>query len=217
MNRLIFKCNINKVLRLSCIICKIIANIILSINLLTFQGLLALLRKLRPNPDKELRILLLGLDNAGKTTIIKQLASEDITHVTPTAGFNIKSIAGDGLKLNVWDIGGQAQIRPYWKNYFDNTDVLIYVIDSSDHKRIQESSNELMDILGEEKLKYVPVLIFLNKQDVLNSVKIPEVVEYLGQKRLEHREWHIQPCSGIEGEGIKEGMGWLCKILKDKK
>jgi len=110
-----------------------------------FQGLLSLLRKLRPNPDKEARILLLGLDNAGKTTILKQLASEDITtvsileqmrlcfpnnrctnpQVTPIAGFNIKSVAADGFKLNVWDIGGQWKIRPYWKNYFANTDVLV--------------------------------------------------------------------------------------------
>lgn len=89
--------------------------------------------------------MLLGLDNAGKTTILKQLASEDITtvsimeqirlcfpnisctvpQVTPTAGFNIKSVAADGFKLNVWDIGGQWKIRPYWKNYFANTDILV--------------------------------------------------------------------------------------------
>lgn len=71
--------------------------------------------------------MLLGLDNAGKTTILKILASEDITHVTPTAGFNIKSVITDGFKLNVWDIGGQRKIRPYWKNYFENTDVLVSI------------------------------------------------------------------------------------------
>ncbi len=67
----------------------------------------------------------MGLDNAGKTTILKQLASEEVTQVTPTAGFNIKSVISDGFKLNVWDIGGQQKIRPYWKNYFENTDVLV--------------------------------------------------------------------------------------------
>ena len=90
-----------------------------------FQGLLSILRKLRASPEKELRLLLLGLDNAGKTTILKILASEDIDHITPTAGFNIKSVIADGFKLNVWDIGGQRKIRPYWKNYFENTDVLV--------------------------------------------------------------------------------------------
>lgn len=82
---------------------------------------------MRQAPEKELRLLLLGLDNAGKTTILKVLASEDINHVTPTAGFNIKSVISDGFKLNVWDIGGQRKIRPYWKNYFENTDVLVGV------------------------------------------------------------------------------------------
>lgn len=69
------------------------------------QGLLSLLRKLRAAPEKEVRILLLGLDNSGKTTLLKQLASEEVTQVTPTAGFNIKSVAADGFKINFWDIG----------------------------------------------------------------------------------------------------------------
>lgn len=94
------------------------------------QGLLALLRKLRSAPEKEVRILLLGLDNAGKTTILKQLASEEVAQVTPTAGFNIKSVISDGFKLNVWDIGGQQKIRPYWKNYFENTDILVILFNS---------------------------------------------------------------------------------------
>lgn len=95
------------------------------ISLCNFQGLLNILKKLRSNPDKELRLLLLGLDNAGKTTLLKQLASEDVNHVTPTAGFNIKSVLSNGFKLNVWDIGGQRKIRPYWRNYFENTDILV--------------------------------------------------------------------------------------------
>uniref|UniRef100_A0A8C5WL12 ADP-ribosylation factor-like protein 3 n=1 Tax=Leptobrachium leishanense TaxID=445787 RepID=A0A8C5WL12_9ANUR len=88
------------------------------------MGLLSILRKLKSAPDQEVRILLLGLDNAGKTTLLKQLASEDISHITPTQGFNIKSVQSQGFKLNVWDIGGQRKIRPYWRNYFENTDVL---------------------------------------------------------------------------------------------
>jgi ADP-ribosylation factor-like protein 3 len=87
--------------------------------------LLALLRKLRASSEQELRILLLGLDNAGKTTLLKHLANEDVTHITPTQGFNIKSVQSSGFKLNVWDIGGQRKIRPYWRNYFENTDVLV--------------------------------------------------------------------------------------------
>lgn len=86
---------------------------------------MALLRKLRASTEQELRILLLGLDNAGKTTLLKHLANEDVAHITPTQGFNIKSVQSTGFKLNVWDIGGQRKIRPYWRNYFENTDVLV--------------------------------------------------------------------------------------------
>ena len=70
-------------------------------------------------------VIYLFQDNAGKTTILKTLASEDVTHITPTQGFNIKSVQSEGFKLNVWDIGGQRKIRPYWRNYFENTDVLV--------------------------------------------------------------------------------------------
>ncbi|VTJ76970.1 Hypothetical predicted protein [Marmota monax] len=108
-----------------------------------FGGLLSILRKLKSVPDQEVRILLLGLDNAGKTTLLKQLASEDISHITPTQGFNIKSVQSQGFKLNVWDIGGQRKIRPYWRNYFENTDILIYVIDSADRKRFEETGQNV--------------------------------------------------------------------------
>ena len=70
-------------------------------------------------------MLVLGLDNSGKTTILKKLSDEDITQIMPTQGFNIKSLMHDGFKLNVWDIGGQKSIRPYWRNYYDQTDALV--------------------------------------------------------------------------------------------
>merc|ERR1712028_283124 len=90
------------------------------------MGLLSLLRKLKKS-ETEVRILMLGLDNSGKTSILKRLSDEDITHIMPTQGFNIKSLLHEGFKLNVWDIGGQKTIRPYWKNYFENTDALVFL------------------------------------------------------------------------------------------
>jgi ADP-ribosylation factor-like protein 3 len=83
-----------------------------------------LVRTLKRN-DREVRIIILGLDNSGKTTIIKKLSDEDIQHITPTQGFNIKSLVKGDLKMNVWDVGGQKTIRPYWRNYFDSTDALV--------------------------------------------------------------------------------------------
>jgi ADP-ribosylation factor-like protein 3 len=138
------------------------------------MGLLQYLRKLKKT-DSELRILLLGLDNAGKTSVMKSLSDEDITQIMPTQGFNVKSIKSADFKLNVWDIGGQKAIRPYWKNYYDNTDALIFVIDSSDHKRMEDAGKELSLLLDEEKLAKVPVLVFANKQDLATALTAEEV------------------------------------------
>ncbi|KAH7731997.1 ADP-ribosylation factor-like protein 3 [Aphelenchoides avenae] len=178
-------------------------------------GLLGILKKFKQQQGRELRILLLGLDNAGKTTILKKLASEDVTHITPTQGFNIKSVIADDIKLNVWDIGGQRKIRPYWKNYFENTDVLIYVIDSSDRKRFDETALELSELLDEDKLKNVPVLIFANKQDLLTAAKASEIADSLELVKIRDRSWQIQACSAVSGEGIKDGMEWISKNIKN--
>lgn len=100
---------------------------------------------------------------------------QDIKHIAPTQGFNIKSLMQDEFKLNVWDIGGQKSIRPYWRNYFDQTDALVYVIDSADRRRVEETGVELGQLLEEEKLGHVPVLIFANKQDLMNAMSPEEV------------------------------------------
>merc|ERR1719161_2937735 len=109
------------------------------------MGLLNLLRTLK-RTDKQARILVLGLDNSGKTTILKALSEEDISTIMPTQGFNIKSLTQDGFKLNVWDIGGQKAIRPYWKNYYKNTDSLVFVVDSADKRRLKEAAEQLNSI-----------------------------------------------------------------------
>merc|ERR1719488_68692 len=118
------------------------------------MGLLSLLRSLKKD-DQELRILMLGLDNSGKTTALKKLADESATEITPTQGFNIKSVQSSGFKLNVWDIGGQKHIRPYWKNYYSNTDALIYVVDSADKRRVDEAAEELGSLCSEDQLEGV--------------------------------------------------------------
>ncbi|CAH8510009.1 unnamed protein product [Heterobilharzia americana] len=190
------------------------------------MGLLNLLRRLKSKPEQEIRILLLGLDNAGKTTILKHLASEDISQTTPTQvidhhfensqGFNIKSVQSQGFKLNVWDIGGQRKIRPYWKNYFENTDVLIYVIDSADKKRFEETGEELMELLSEDKLAGVPLIIFANKQDLISAEPANKISDGLGLLTIRDRPWQIQGCSAITGNGVKEGMEWVIKSVNSR-
>ncbi|XP_010782254.1 ADP-ribosylation factor-like protein 3 isoform X2 [Notothenia coriiceps] len=181
------------------------------------MGLLSILRRLKPTPDQEVRLLLLGLDNAGKTTLLKQLAAEDISHITPTQGFNIKSVQSSGFKLNVWDIGGQRKIRPYWKNYFENTDVLIYVIDSSDRKRFEETGLELADLLEEETLAAVPLLVFANKQDLMTATPASELAECLSLHTIRDRMWQVQACSAATAEGLQDGMTWVCRNIRFRK
>ncbi|XP_061887804.1 ADP-ribosylation factor-like protein 3 isoform X1 [Entelurus aequoreus] len=173
------------------------------------MGLLSILRRLKQPQDQEVRLLLLGLDNAGKTTLLKQLAAEDISHITPTQGFNIKSVQSSGFKLNVWDIGGQRKIRPYWKNYFENTDVLIYVIDSSDNKRFEETSLELSELLEEGDLAAVPLLIFANKQDLMTAMPASELAESLNLHTVRDRMWQVQACSAITAEGLQGCGGYM--------
>ncbi|XP_058876447.1 ADP-ribosylation factor-like protein 3 isoform X2 [Acipenser ruthenus] len=180
------------------------------------MGLLSILRKLKSAPNQEVRILLLGLDNAGKTTLLKQLASEDVSHITPTQGFNIKSVQSQGFKLNVWDIGGQRKIRPYWRNYFENTDVLIYVIDSADRKRFEETG-QMAELLEEEKLAGVPLLILANKQDLLTAAPASEITEGLNLHIIRDRAWQIQACSAVTGEGVQDGMTWACRNITTRK
>lgn len=107
------------------------------------------------------------------------------------------------FKLNVWDIGGQSKIRAYWKNYFDNTDALIYVIDCSDRDRLTETGSEFGELLADEKLYNVPILVFANKQDLENVMKVSDIAEAIGLVKLKDRTWQIQECSALEGSGIK--------------
>uniref|UniRef100_A0A480MPG6 ADP-ribosylation factor-like protein 2 isoform 1 n=2 Tax=Sus scrofa TaxID=9823 RepID=A0A480MPG6_PIG len=91
-----------------------------------------------------------GLDNAGKTTILKKFNGEDIDTISPTLGFNIKTLEHRGFKLNIWDVGGQKSLRSYWRNYFESTDGLIWVVDSADRQRMQDCQRELQSLLVEE-------------------------------------------------------------------
>ncbi|XP_022080702.1 ADP-ribosylation factor-like protein 3 [Acanthaster planci] len=173
------------------------------------MGLLSILRGLKTKHEEELRVLLLGLDNAGKTTILKKLASEDISHINPTQGFNVKSVKTGNWQLNVWDIGGQQKIRPYWANYFENTSILIYVVDSADQVRLEETSLELTSLLSEEKLAQVPVLVYANKQDLAMALPASDISMAMDLTKIRDRAWQIQACSAVTGEGLKDGLGWV--------
>ena len=106
--------------------------------------------------SKEVRILILGLDNAGKTTILYKLqneAEDEEVMTIPTIGFNVETLQYKNIKFQVWDLGGQTSIRPYWRCYYPNTDAIIFVVDSADRERLAVARQELQAMLDEEELK----------------------------------------------------------------
>lgn len=107
----------------------------------------------------------------------------------------------DGFKLNVWDIGGQKAIRPYWKNYYDNTDGMVFVVDSSDEERLNECVEELNALLVEEGLAKVPLLVYANKQDLQFALEAEEILTQLKLMEIQNRTWNIQACSALTKEG----------------
>ncbi|VDQ05923.1 unnamed protein product [Trichobilharzia regenti] len=135
---------------------------------------------------KNFHFLLSGLDNAGKTTIVKKFNGEDINSISPTLGFRIETLEHMGFKLNIWDVGGQKSLRSYWRNYFETTDALIWVIDSSDCLRLEDCQQELAKLLMEERLTGATLLVFANKQVSLlfrKATLIYFIVKYLSGER----------------------------------
>lgn len=166
--------------------------------------------------DKELRILILGLDGAGKTTILYRLQIGEVITAKPTIGFNVETLNYKNLKLNVWDLGGQTSIRPYWRCYYANTAAVIFVVDSTDKDRMNIASKELHLMLQEEELQDSALLVFANKQDQPGALSASEVSKELNLAELKDRSWSIVASSAIKGEGITEGLDWLIDVIKEE-
>ncbi|KAJ3007953.1 UNVERIFIED_CONTAM: Arf GTPase arl1 [Siphonaria sp. JEL0065] len=159
--------------------------------------------------SKEVRILILGIDGAGKTTILYRLQIGEVVTTIPTIGFNVETVSYKNIKFQVWDLGGQTSIRPYWRCYYQNTDAIIYVIDSTDRERLGISKEELRSMLQEEELKSAKLLVLANKQDLVGAMSATEVSEQLGLTELRGRQWTIFKCSAMTGEGLTESLDWL--------
>ncbi|CAH1792037.1 unnamed protein product [Owenia fusiformis] len=172
------------------------------------MGLLTILKKMKQK-EKEVRLLMLGLDNAGKTTILKKFNGEDIDTISPTLGFNIKTLEHRGFKLNVWDVGGQKSLRSYWRNYFESTDGLIWVVDSADRRRLQDTRQELDALLLEERLAGATLLVFANKQDLPGALSATEIREALNLDNIKSHHWLILGCSAVTGENLLQGVDWI--------
>ena len=165
--------------------------------------------------NREMRVVMLGLDAAGKTTILYKLHIGEVLSTVPTIGFNVEKVQYKNVLFTVWDVGGQEKLRPLWRHYFNNTDGLIYVVDSLDRERVNKAANEFRQILDDPLMRNSAILIFANKQDLKGSLTPAEVCEALGLMDLKGRQWHVQASVAIRGEGLYEGLDWLSNTLRN--
>ncbi|MEQ2165763.1 ADP-ribosylation factor, Arf Arf6, partial [Goodea atripinnis] len=164
--------------------------------------------------NKEMRILMLGLDAAGKTTILYKLKLGQSVTTIPTVGFNVETVTYKNVKFNVWDVGGQDKIRPLWRHYYTGTQGLIFVVDCADRDRIDEARQELHRIINDREMRDAIILIFANKQDLPDAMKPHEIQEKLGLTRIRDRNWYVQPSCATTGDGLYEGLTWLTSNYK---
>ncbi|ANZ75803.1 ADP-ribosylation factor-like protein 1 [Komagataella phaffii CBS 7435] len=166
--------------------------------------------------NKEIRILLLGLDGAGKTTILYMLQMGEVIKTKPTIGFNVETLKYKNISINMWDLGGQTSIRPYWRCYYADTAAVIFVVDSTDKERLETARDELHTMLKEEELSDSALLVFANKQDQAGALGASEVSKALNLVALKDRSWSIVASSAIKGEGLTEGLDWLIDVIKEE-
>ncbi|XP_017287018.1 ADP-ribosylation factor 1 [Kryptolebias marmoratus] len=161
-----------------------------------------------------IRILMVGLDAAGKTTLLYRLKLAEVITTIPTVGFNVETVEYKNISFTVWDVGGQTIIRPLWRHYYTNTQGLIFVVDSNDPERIKEAADELHMMLEEDELRGVSVLVFANKQDLPRAMSVSDISEALGLSGAP-QPWFVQASCAVSGAGLVEGLDWLSnQILK---
>jgi len=214
---------------------------------------------------KDVRILMVGLDAAGKTTILYKLKLGEIVTTIPTIGFNVETVEYKNISFTVWgaarpiepslwflsnlslrsstfplppapprpacplrleaftlpllsaDVGGQDKIRPLWRHYYQNTQGVIFVVDSNDRDRVGEARDELHRMLNEDELREAILLVFANKQDLPNAMNAAEITDKLGLHSLRQRNWYIQSTCATTGDGLYEGLDWMSSSLSKAK
>ena len=159
------------------------------------------------------KIIILGIQNAGKTTILYQLSLGQLVKTTPTIGSNVEELTYNNVKFQAWDLGGQESTRSVWDVYYMNTDAVVYVIDSSDDEYLEESKSQFHKLIAHPTLKNATILIFANKQDLQGAKDMNKLIQEYEFFKIKEHIWHIQACSALKGEGLVTGIKWLSEQL----
>ncbi|KAH8346637.1 hypothetical protein KR084_007333, partial [Drosophila pseudotakahashii] len=169
-----------------------------------FNGPVSLIKKILPTGSHKSCLLIIGLDNAGKSTLTARLAevfdgnSKETNKQANEWSFTIKN-----TKVQLLDINGELKNRQIWPNYYKKAKVLIFVLDSKDAVRLSEARCVLCDVLMHEELNKAPLLIVSNKKDISGSLSISTVTDLMGLDRLDGRDWTIKECSMQTGSGVQ--------------
>uniref|UniRef100_A0A915CAC7 ADP-ribosylation factor-like protein 5B n=2 Tax=Parascaris univalens TaxID=6257 RepID=A0A915CAC7_PARUN len=163
--------------------------------------------------DKEHKVIIVGLDNAGKTTILYQLVMGEAVHTSPTIGSNVEEVIWRNIHFIMWDVGGQESLRASWSSYYTHTQFVILVIDSTDSERLNIIKHQLYSMLSHEDLTKAAVLILANKQDVKGAMTAAEISSELNLTSIKTHRWQIQACCALTGEGIEKGLEWIASSI----
>mmetsp|Transcript_39296 Transcript_39296/g.78189 ORF Transcript_39296/g.78189 Transcript_39296/m.78189 type:complete len:211 (+) Transcript_39296:150-782(+) len=160
------------------------------------------------------KIVILGLNNAGKTTILYRLHLGQVVMTQPTIGSNVEEVKHDNITFQVWDLGGQEKLRAHWSTYFQETDAVVFVVDSNDQDNMVLAKMELFNVVLQEDLKYACLLVLANKQDITGCRNAGEIAEDLSLHTIRTHEWQIQSCCALTGEGLQEGLEWIATRIR---
>jgi small GTP-binding protein len=169
-----------------------------------------------PGPKREVRVLMLGLDGAGKTAILYKLKRDENTTPIPTRAFNVETVERNGVDMNIWELGGQERVRALWYHYFHRTQVLVFVVDSNDIGRLDEARDELHKLVEDPQLRDAILLVYANKQDLPNAIKPQELANRLQLNDMRNRVWKVQGSCVATGNGLHEGLDWAVTQLNER-
>ncbi|XP_075053141.1 ADP-ribosylation factor-like protein 13B [Mixophyes fleayi] len=173
-------------------------------------------------PVRKVTLVMVGLDNAGKTATVKGIQGESPQDVAPTVGFSKADVRQGRFDITIFDLGGGKQIRGIWKNYYAESYGVVFVIDSSDVERMEETKETVAEVLRHPRIAGKPVLVLANKQDREGAMAEADIIEFLSLEKLvnEHKcLCQIEPCSAILGYGkknnthIRKGLNWLLEVI----
>ncbi|XP_074660202.1 ADP-ribosylation factor-like protein 6 [Tubulanus polymorphus] len=168
---------------------------------------------------KEAKVLIVGLDNSGKSSIINhlKLPQSQTSDIVPTVGFNIEKIKNSSISFTMFDMSGQGRYRTLWEHYYKDCDAIIFVIDSSDKLRLVVAKDELDLLMQHPQIKQrrIPILFFANKMDLRDSLSSVKCVNLMKLETIQDKAWHICDSNALTGEGLTQGVEWLTDQIKD--